>query len=154
MKKILLLIIITGLTATVKAQCTFPYKSLVEFSNDTTSFVTYNFSQRAVCYTGKTIQQFIADLGIAILSYVPIEEFKDRRRTLRYKSIYFYLYPYSTIIQNMHKHIFKNIIVVTLETPMDFNSFNSQRGTDYYKWNSQIENYLKGQVIKDIDIVK
>jgi DNA-binding ferritin-like protein (Dps family) len=81
-------------------------------------------------------------------------EIINKRYTNKYDGIYLYIYPHSTVTQNMKKHIFKNIIVVTLETPIDIDDFNSKCDTDSNKWTPQIENYLKDQVIKSIDIVK
>jgi hypothetical protein len=55
MKRIVLLLLIIELCLTMKAQCNLPYKSLSNFDNDTIAFFKYNFSDRATCYVGKTM---------------------------------------------------------------------------------------------------
>jgi hypothetical protein len=150
MKNILLLLSIVEFTFTVKAQCSLPYKSLGEFKNDTTAFIIYNISQRAAYYVGKPIKDVISDLKIPILSYLTIEEIKDNRNTHHYDGIYLYINSYSEITKNIRKHIFKNWITITFETPINIDEFNALRDTDRHKWTAQIEAYLSGQKIRQI----
>ncbi len=70
MKNLLLFLVFLFWGLLSYAQCSQPYKAFSTFSNDTTSFLRYNFKTRADCYKGKTVAYVLNDLKLAPKSLV------------------------------------------------------------------------------------
>ena len=152
MKKLILISLWLGFSFVAKAQCTLPYKSLAAFNNDTTAFVKYNFSDRAACYVGKTLQDVMQDLGIPIQSFLRIVY--GRNGNL-YIGMYIYIYPFQKVMQFMRNHKYPNFIALTWMTPISRNVLDTLKDTtDSYKWTPQVANYVMNMSIKEIGIVQ
>ena len=152
MKKLILISLWLGFSFVAKAQCTLPYKSLAAFNNDTTAFVKYNFSDRAACYVGETLQDVMQDLGIPIQSFLTCVY---GRHGNMYIGIYIYIYPYSTVMQFAKNKKFPNWVAITWVTPVAASVLDAlEDTTDSYKWTPQVANYVMNMPIKEIGVVK
>ena len=150
MRKYILISILIGFSFLAKAQCTLPYKSLAQFNNDTTAFISYNFSTRAACYVGKTLKDVMQDLDISIQSFL---KYVYGRRWDMYAGIYVYIYPYSTVTQFFYKRKFPNWIAITWVTPVAASVLDAlEDTTDRYKWTPQVATYVMNMPIKEIGV--
>jgi hypothetical protein len=151
MKRYILIFTLLAFGYLAQAQCTLPYKPLSSFANDTTAFINYNFSDRAGCYTGKTLNDLLQDIGIPIKSFLVISFWETDDA---YRGIYIYVYPYNVACQRTNNKDYSNIIAIEWADPLvaiDIDSIADK--LDPYKWTPQIENILKNRVIKDIGII-
>ena len=152
MRKLILISLWLGFSFAANAQCTLPYKSLAAFNNDTTTFISYNFSTRATCYAGKTLKDVMRDLGIPIQSF--LTSINGRNGDF-YRGMYIYIYPFQTVMQFIRKHQYPNFIAVTWMTPVSVNVLDAlEDTTDSYKWTPQVANYVMNMPIKEIGIVQ
>ena len=149
-----IIIVVTAvcISSFAKAQCPSQYKSIIDFSNDTTAFVNYNFKVRANCYIGKTLGDVLVDLKIPVKSYLPII---DGLRDDIYNGVYIHLYPYNVVRKQHYEGNFINTIYIEFEKPIDENALDAlEDKTDPNKWTYQIESFLKSQKINEMGIVQ
>jgi len=90
MKKTIIFISFIVVCMLGKAQSNLPYKSLSELNNDTTTFIIYNFSERAESYKNKTLEDIYQNLQI------PIKYITKSTKNLSIERLYIYLSDNST----------------------------------------------------------
>ena len=151
MKKNIIIFTFLAFGYLAQAQCALPYKPLSSFANDTTAFINYNFSDRAACYVGKTLNDVLQDLQIPLQSFLNLDTWDDYTV---YYGLYIYIYPYNTMRYRTQYKNYSNIIVIRWATNISATDIDSYADKLYSeKWTPQIENILKNRVIKDIGII-
>jgi hypothetical protein len=153
MKKAFVIIIsVLSFVSVTKAQCVLPYKPLSDFSNDTTAFMKYNFTDRAICYCKTTVENVLQDLKFPIKSFTPII---DGLRDDIYTGAYIYFYSHETVEFLDEKNKNSNIMYVEFEKPILVSTFDQLRDKkDLNLWTDEISKFLKNQLITEVGLVQ
>lgn len=148
MKKIVLIVIFIGISILCKAQCDLPYRPLSECGNDTTTFITYNFLNRADCYKGKTIKEIEKDLRMPIIRY---NYFTDSK-TGNILGLYIYIYDNKRFMYLSSKGLNRNGIKIYWDnkTGVDEKIIELRKKNKY--WNREILEVCKDIKIRHIEL--
>ncbi|MFV0539522.1 MAG: hypothetical protein ACK5M3_19470 [Dysgonomonas sp.] len=149
MKQIITILLFTILCINSNAQCDLPYKPLTEFGTDTVAFMTYNFTNRADYYKGKTLNKVIHDLQIPIKGFQtsPVKLKGQLPDTDNSQGIYIYIYPYPHIQRAMIRESILNSIYIEWENTIPENEYTKKVGEG---WTQEIFDYLKDKKIESI----
>ncbi|MDP4272101.1 MAG: hypothetical protein Q8909_18560 [Bacteroidota bacterium] len=153
MKKVLLVFLLIHMSLVSKAQCTLPYKTLSQFNNDTTAFIKYNFSTRASCYEGKSLDVLLNDLKIPVKWVLPTE---DAQRFDIYDGMYLYIHPYNDSMHNDYFGFPEPVIAIEWVDAINADDFNFRSGGFPHLWDdnsSTFYDFMRFRLIKEVGVV-